>query len=342
MRNKKFLKYFFIVIIACGLAISTIPWKILLEGKLKSQLAARGMAELQFHIASIGLHEIVFSDIDFQQVKLPSLSISYSPLDIIFGGLHEIKAGEVNIKTGNVDVALAGINASLVSQTWKIEKINISGSPVAIPPLSAKGMVKYSGGKFDLSGTVASDDKKTRLVFNFDSTILQIKEAAVPWSDGMLSTSDVSIPINSDKPVAINLGVKQVSLNSLLSAATSNRATATGVVSGTVPVIVNRDGTFIVKKGNLKAENAGSIKLAPDVIPSDQEQVALVREVLKDFHYSVFSMGIESADNKQLVMLLSLEGNNPDVYNGRVVKLNVHLSGDVIELITQSLNILGK
>ena len=170
--------------------------------------------------------------------------------------------------------------------------------------------------------------------------VLHIKEVFLPWNDGVVSAKNVSVPIYSDKPVALDVGIKQVSLNSLLAAATGNKATATGAVSGIIPVVMGRDGSFTVKKGSLKADKAGTISMSPDVIPSDAPQVALLRDLLKEFHYEAFSMGVESADTKQLVMLLSLTGNNPEVYNGRVVKFNVNLTGDVIELIMQSLAIL--
>ncbi len=252
-------KWIFVGIISLFLLTYSLSWKNFLESRLKNELVARGMAQLEFNIESVGFQEIIFRDITYGDFKLPILSIKYKPAE---------------------------------------------------------------------------------LLFNKEKASVDIGESKILWNDGVLSTPNISVPLYSDAPISFTLKVQQVSLNSLLSAATSNRASATGVVSGALPVVINRDGTFTVKKGDLRAEKAGTLKISPDVIPSDAQQVALLRDVLKDFHYSSFSMGIESADSKQLAMLLSLEGNNPDVYNGRSVKLNVHLTGDVIEMITQSLNIL--
>jgi hypothetical protein len=324
-----------------------LPWKNLLEAKMKSELAAQGMEQLEFHIESVGLKEITFKDIAYGELKLPKLSISYTPYELLHGNFREIHASEITIHKDKLEIELQDVDASLISHEWQIKTINIMGAPVILPPLTGGGKIEFTDNKLALSGGIFSVDKKTSTSFKFDyslndkkSAILKIISATLPWNQGVLSAQNISVPIFSDAPIAFTLRVKQISLNELLASATSNRASATGVVSGTVPIIIVRDGTFTVKEANLKADKEGVLKLSPDVIPSDAPQVALLRDVLKDFHYSVFSMGVESADSKQLSMLLSLEGNNPDVYNGRVVKLNVHLTGDVIEMITQSLNIL--
>jgi hypothetical protein len=181
--------------------------------------------------------------------------------------------------------------------------------------------------------------------FNVDS--IGINEAVfsnitLPWQGGTISVKKLHVPYFETTPLDLSLNVKNVSLDALLSASTGSKARATGVVSGVLPVIVTRDGSFTLKNGSLKTASGGVINLSPDLIPGDIPQVALVRDALKDFRYTDFSMAIKSADDKQLSMLLSLQGNNPDVYNGRTVKLNVHLTGDVVELMTQTMQILGK
>lgn len=330
------------------IAAYALPWNKIIEQRLKSEAAARGISNLEFTVESVELDKITFKAITFGGLKLPVLSINYNLMELWHGNFREIHAADINLKAGQVDVILKDVYASLVAKTWEVKAINIVGTPVALPSLAGNGKVEFTNNNLLLTGDIAGIDKKTSCSFIFNYLVgdektanIKITKAAIPWNEGMLSAQNISIPLYSKNPVSINLKVKQVSLNSLLASATGNRATATGVVSGTLPVVINRDGSFIVKKGDLKAEDKGKIMLSPDVIPNDTPQVALLRDVLKDFHYAVFAMGIESANDKQLSMLLSLEGNNPDVYNGRAVKLNVHLSGDVIDLVTRSMNIIN-
>ncbi len=349
----KFSKKYLVTGVVClvfllALLAYFFPWKNLLEQRLKSEIAARGISNLEFSVGSVGFEKISFKDITYGELKLPALSINYDLRELWYGGFRELHASDISLKAGQVNVTLKDVDAIITANEWQVKEIKITGAPVVIPMLSGKGRVEFNNNKIMLSGDIASTDKKTSSSFVFNYQVgdektanVKITKFTMPWNEGVVSTQNITVPIYSQNPIAINLNVHKVSLNSLLAAATANRATATGVVSGMLPVVVKRDGSFIVNKGDLKADDKGKIMLSPDVIPSDTPQVALLRDILKEFHYAVFSMGIESADNKQLSMLLSLEGNNPDVYNGRMVKLNVHLSGDVIDLVTRSLNIIN-
>ena len=133
------------------------------------------------------------------------------------------------------------------------------------------------------------------------------------------------------------LHLQDASLGGILQGATAGRATATGLVSGNLPVTIEANGQVVVEEGNLTAYQGGVITLSPEVIPGDNEQVALVREVMKGFHYNTFLMSLASGKDKKLSILLSLGGNNPDVYNGQEIKLNVQLSGDLLDLLQQSI-----
>jgi hypothetical protein len=65
--------------------------------------------------------------------------------------------------------------------------------------------------------------------------------------------------------------------------------------------------------------------------------VALVREILKDFHYTSLSFYLNSGKDKRTEIRMSLEGSNPEVQGGRTVKMNVNLSGDVLGFAQQNL-----
>ncbi len=344
---KKFLTYLLVTMLLLTLLVFSLPWKNWLETKMKSELALRGVENLEFRIESVGLEEVVFKDIVFGELTLPKLSINYKLKELWAGNFREIHANEITFRKDKMEFILQGVDASLISHEWQIKVINIMGTPVILPLLAGKGKLDFAGGNILLSGDIYSIDKKnsTSFALNYPTSDskaanLKIISAMMPWNEGVISAQNIEVPLYKTTPINVALKVKYVSLNALLAAVSSNRASATGAVSGTLPIVIYRDGTFIVKKGNLKADKEGVLKLSPDVIPSDAAQVALLREVLQDFHYNVFSMAIESADDKKLAMILSLEGNNPSVYNGRIVKLNVRLTGDVIELVMQGINLL--
>jgi len=187
---------------------------------------------------------------------------------------------------------------------------------------------------------------------NLSYTLESVSDQQIRFTDVSLAgaspisaqrvTIDYSFPelmafVRKQGPVNLIVHLEKAQLNDILRGLTSNRASATGLVSGVVPVRLETDGHFVIGKSKLQAERAGTIILAPDAIPGDNEQVTLVREIMKNLHYSQFSMALETEKDKQLSILLSLSGNNPDVYNGREVRLNVHLSGDLLDLLQQSI-----
>ena len=95
----------------------------------------------------------------------------------------------------------------------------------------------------------------------------------------------------------------------------------------------------MLEDGSLKAEGAGVLHLPPDIIPGGNEQVDVLRTLLSDFHYSALTLTLDEGKNGALSMLLSLSGNNPAVYDGRQVDLNVKLGGDVLDFVKQSLSL---
>ncbi|NBX03841.1 MAG: hypothetical protein EBR02_07280 [Alphaproteobacteria bacterium] len=161
--------------------------------------------------------------------------------------------------------------------------------------------------------------------------------AQMPFHGGMLSVHQVPLPTSKEEPVKAKLEVHRVPLGSLLAALTGNKASATGVVSGVLPVTISPDGSIRLQKGLLGAEGQGKIRMLPEAIPGDNEQVAVVRQIMKNLNYSVLKVAMDTDDKGKLSVKLSIVGSNPDMYEGRTVNLNVNLSGDVLELIQQSL-----
>lgn len=170
--------------------------------------------------------------------------------------------------------------------------------------------------------------------------LLRIVKAGMPWKEGRLAAENVAVQLKGDKPVKLALEVSNVSIAELMGALTGDRVSATGAISGTLPVLVKRIGEIQLLQGELKAGGPGSITMPPDVIPGDNEQVALVRQILENLQYTSLSITTSVGEDGETGVLMTLEGNNPKVYDGRPVKLNVNLTGDVLEFIQQNILLL--
>ena len=225
---------------------------------------------------------------------------------------------------------------------WVLESLGL-GENFAIPALKGRGTLNNADDMIVIEGFLASDKKIYNASF---STLINIKEskqnalaiksAVFPFKQGLVSAKDIHIPFDRKNNIVVNLNVTKVSLNDLMQTLSGQRVTATGTVSGRMPIILKPDGTYTLGKGTLKADGNGLITMPADVIPGDNEQTQLVREILKNLHYSAFSAAVDTSGAKGMAVRLSLEGNNPDIYNGRIVKLNVNLTGDVLDFIQQN------
>jgi len=272
----------------------------------------------------------------WQKTPMPKLSAQAKTLTF---KMHDM---EINTGEMSLDATLHEGNKKWEGE-WQIKGITSKGMETPIPAMEGKGSLVAQADHISLLGEVKSADNSYKANFNMEyalnapeKSLFTLVDAAMPWNSGTLSVQDVKVPLSGKHATEVNLKVQHASIDALMQMLTGKRATATGVVSGMVPVTIGADGSITFHEGSLKAEQPGTIIMAPDAIPGDNEQITVVRDVLKNLHYTNLSIAVNSDKGNKLSVLLILEGNNPDVYEGRPVKLNVHLTGDMLSLMQQS------
>ncbi len=149
------------------------------------------------------------------------------------------------------------------------------------------------------------------------------------------------MPLGGDAPIRLPLQVKQVALQPLMETLAAGKATATGNVSGALPIRLTRSGDLFIEKSTLAADAPGLLTLSPEVIPGDNPALSIARNVLSNLHYTTLALALEMQDAHALGAELKVEGSNPAVENGRPIKLTVHLSGDVLNLLRQNITLLN-
>lgn len=231
--------------------------------------------------------------------------------------------------------------------TWDIKDLSLATERIALPVLQGKGEWVLSAKDARISGGFKSADGAYRAQFVLNVPIadtkpatLSISEARMPWGEGHIGLTDATVPLGGKTDIALNLDVQKVSMASLLRALTDDKTVATGEVSGTVLLTIAADGSVRVGKGSLRAIAPGVISLSPEAIPGDNPQVALVREVMKNLQYNVLALDMEMGENNNLTVKLAVEGKNPDVEKGRPIKLNVNLTGDLLNLLLQNMKLM--
>lgn len=346
----KFLKVFAALLVLLALAALLLPWKALIENKLKSELAKAGLGDVAFAVESVNPSGIVLKDISFGEalpLHLANLTVDFRLSDLIKKQLREIRAADLMMNAGEIKIRLSEAKLVLTDAThgeWSVSGLVVEDAPLPLPPLSGSGTAGMDDGRVEAAGDIASADASHQAAFKLNykaedtASRLTVSAAKLPWNGGVLSTKNAVFPLNGGKKL-IPLRAERVSLDALLKKMTGGRASATGTVSGDVPLAIGSNGE-IRADGVLKADGPGVIRLAPEAIPGDNEQLAVVRGVLSDFHYSALSLTL-SGEGKGLAAKLAVAGNNPAAYEGKAVKLNVQLSGDVLSFLQQSVLPMG-
>lgn len=264
-----------------------------------------------------------------------------------------LSIAENTVRSGDADIILSPFTAHLDGNArgewtgnWEIAGIDI-GDITPMPPLSGGGTLTVKNNILTMGGNLDSADRAYRGAFGLliDPAAPQAGKATInalslPFKEGRLSSKNITIPLSGTDPIRVNLEVQQVSVDAMLQTLTGKRVTATGTFSGSVPLIIGRDGSYTLGKGALKADGTGVIHMAPEAIPGDNPQVALVRDILQNLNYSNLSIAVDSAKGRAITVKLTLEGNNPDMFDGRPVKLNVNLSGDVLDFVQQNIMLI--
>jgi hypothetical protein len=297
------------------------------QGKLEaSQLRLSGPWELSVPL-----------NISWQ--KKPQPEFTYQGTGLSF------KASPLEITTGEASARLALKAESKQWQgPWQLKNVAVKGAATPLPALEGAGDMVVQADATMIKGRFKSADNSYATEFRLDyapnapkKSRFTLIEAILPWNEGRLSVQNVLVPLEGKRDLSFPIKVEHVSVDALMQTLTGKQASGTGTVSGALPVTIKADGTILVHEGNLKAEAPGKITLSPEAIPGDNEQVALVREILKDLHYTLLSITMENGPDQKSSVLMTLEGRNPAVYDGRPVKLNVRLTGDVLNLVQQSI-----
>lgn len=148
----------------------------------------------------------------------------------------------------------------------------------------------------------------------------------------------------SKLPLRMPLQLKGVELSQLMQVYPAEGLAGSGVLRGTIPLQISRQGVSI-DAGQIEAlAPGGSLKLPADSLSGmaqDNEAMALVVRAMQNFNYSVLSSTVDYDQDGKLALGMRLEGSSPDVRSGHPIVLNINLEEDIPALLT-SLQLAGR
>jgi hypothetical protein len=140
------------------------------------------------------------------------------------------------------------------------------------------------------------------------------------------------------------LELNDIELSQLMEVYPSEGLAGSGVLQGTVPVLI-RDQGVRIDSGKIKAEPPGGTLQLPAErlrgMARNNEAMTLVVQAMENFHYTVLNSTVDYDENGKLILGLRLEGSSPEVRDGHPIVLNINLEEDIPALLT-SLQLSGR
>lgn len=170
---------------------------------------------------------------------------------------------------------------------------------------------------------------------------LAVERAEWRWAGGSLRTRPFRLD-PTDPSGRVVLEAERIDLGRLLDLAAVEGLSATGGLSGTLPVRID-GGTVRIDGGTLAAVAPGRLSYDPELPPSFLQgdpgsPTEILRGALTDFRYQDLRMTVDGTAGGELAVRLTVEGFNPDFYDGHPVRLNLNLSGALDRILRQSLD----
>jgi len=137
-----------------------------------------------------------------------------------------------------------------------------------------------------------------------------------------------------DKPQGtLQLQLDKINLADILTLSAYEGVTASGLVSGTLPVSL-RDGSVSIAEGSLFAEfPGGNIRYSGSGEVSGNAALDFVNKTLSNYQYDVMETGVDYLPNGDLALAVQLQGTNPDSNSGQRINLNLNISDNIPTLL---------
>lgn len=169
-----------------------------------------------------------------------------------------------------------------------------------------------------------------------------IKRAALNLADGKLRLDPVRLGPGMNG--RLNFKAEGVDLAKLAPLFRIDGMALGGLVDGTVPVLLERDG-IRVAEAKLTARENGFLRYRPQTPPhalqDGGEAVSLMMAALKDFQYDSLAVALDGQAGGETTVAFHIKGRNPGLSDGAPFEFNFKLTGPLDRLARQAYGIVS-
>lgn len=152
---------------------------------------------------------------------------------------------------------------------------------------------------------------------------LNVHALHVKLLGGSVHSEPLSLPWPPGEQ-ALPLEIRQFDLGQLLALPKVHGLSGSGQLDGLLP-LVYRDGSVEIRDGRLDSLGAGTIKYAPAQPITDNPGL----QALRNFHFRQLGVHLWYAADGAYRTQATLDGNNPDFYNGYPIRFRLNINGNL-------------
>lgn len=166
--------------------------------------------------------------------------------------------------------------------------------------------------------------------------VLEVAAATMKLLGGTMRVGAATYDPRGDLQTAV-VEAEGLDLVSILSMITTEGLSGEGRLKGRFPV--RTEGrVLVVDDARLEAESPGILRFrspeAAQTLSGAGDHVNLLLDALQNFHYTNLTLSADKPVAGDMVILLSLSGNNPDVLDGYPFNINLRLETDAAPLLS--------
>ena len=151
--------------------------------------------------------------------------------------------------------------------------------------------------------------------------MLTVHALSVKLLGGSVHSEALSLPWPPSEQ-AFPLEMRQIDLGQLLALFNTQGLSGSGQVGGVLP-LTYRDGGLEIHDGQVNSLGAGTIKYAPVLSIPDNPGLL----VLRNFQFRQLGMHVWYTSDGTYRTQATMEGNNPDFYNGYPIRFGLNING---------------
>lgn len=274
---------------------------------------------------------LIFGGTGLSPSDLVPLNLPFIPVSGQLAIDGEIRQDESDTQSGAVFIQDLEVESSI----GRFERINTVVDLTSVwPPQSAIGQTAAVG--LIQAGVPITD---TQVSFEVVPGALALNSVNMEFAGGAIDGGAMRINLDGSESFG-EFAVTGIQMPEIARLSGLSGLETTGVLSGTIPVRISESEVYVLN-GELQTEGPGVIRFQPDAATSTaaagQGGMALAMEALENFEYDSISMRVNGSLNKALEATLAIKGRNPDLYGGYPIDFNLSLSGELANVLRDSL-----